>query len=173
MKLNARFLTVTVFIVLASLSRLIPHLPNFTAVSAVALFGAAYYDKKITAFLVPVTVLLLTDAIIGFYSGMVWVYSAFIVVALIGLALRNNVTVTRLIAASLLSSLSFYILTNLGVWMSTAMYPHTFSGLTECYIAAIPFSRYEVMGTLFYSSLLFGVYYFAQKRFPVLVKANA
>lgn len=169
MKLNKRFLAITFMILLASLSRLIPHLPNFTAVSAMALFGVAYYDKRITAFLVPLTILLITDAILGFYSGMEWIYGNFILVTLIGFILRKNVTVPRIITASILSSLCFYLVTDFGTWIgSEGLYPHTFNGLIACYIAAIPFSTYEAMGTLFYSGILFGGYYFAQKRIPAL-----
>lgn len=173
MKLNTRFLTVTGIIILAALSRLIPHLPNFTAVSAAALFGAAYYNKKYTALLVPIAILFITDAIIGFYPGMGWVYASFIMVAIIGLFMLQKMSVTRVIGASLLASVSFYLFTNFGVWMAGTMYPHTAAGLVDCYIAAIPFSRYEVLGTLFYSAVMFGGYYLAQRRFPVLVKSRA
>lgn len=173
MKLNTRFLAVTGIIILAAFSRLIPHLPNFTAVSAAALFGAAFYNKKYTALLVPVIILFITDAIIGFYPGMGWVYANFILVAVIGLLMLQKMTVTRVIGASLLASVSFYALTNFGMWIAGTLYPHTFSGLVDCYVAAIPFSRYETMGTLFYSAVMFGSYYLAQRRFPVLVKSNA
>jgi len=172
MKLNKQFFVITAFIIIASLSRLVPHLPNFTAISAIALFGAAYYDKKITALLVPITILFITDAILGFYQGMAWIYGTFIIVALIGFMLRKNTSVPRVIFASILSSICFYLLTDFGTWIGTNMYPHTFNGLIECYIAAIPFSRYEAIGTLFYSGVLFGSYYFAQRRFPVLAKSK-
>ena len=173
MKLNAHFLTVSVIIILASLSRLIPHIPDFTAVSATALFGAACYHKKITAFLVPVIILFLTDAFLGFYQGMAWVYGAFMLVVVIGRMLHKKLTFTRIIAASLVSSLTFYLVTNLGVWLSGTLYPHTASGLSACYVAALPFLRNETLGTLFYSVVLFGAYYMAQRSIPALVKSKA
>jgi len=160
-------------IILAALSRLIPHVPNFTAISAIALFGAAYYDKKITAFLVPITILFVTDAILGFYPGMEWVYGNFILVTLIGFMLHKKTTISLVIIASLLSSLCFYLVTDFGTWIGTNLYPHTFNGLIECYVAAIPFTRYEVLGTLFYSAVLFGCYSLVQKMVPALNTSRA
>jgi len=86
MKINTRFLTITFMIILAMFSRLIPHLPNFQAVSAVALFGAAQYRKKITAFVVPLAALFLSDVIMGkaFYSGWEWIYATFVLITLTG-----------------------------------------------------------------------------------------
>lgn len=169
MKINTRFLVITLLIVLAIVSRLIPHIPDFTAVSAIALFGAAQYEKKIMAFLVPFAALLISDAILGFYQGMEWVYGTFALIVALGFALRNKITAPRVILLSVISSLLMYIISDFGVWLGT-LYPHTWQGFTACYIAAIPFLRNEVLGDLFYSGLLFGTFYLAQLKFPVLLK---
>jgi hypothetical protein len=170
MKLDTRFLVITGLIILAALTRLLPHIPNFTAVSAVALFGAAQYNKKIMAFLVPLTALLLSDAVLGFYQGMEWIYGTFILIVITGFALRNKLTVSRVILLSVTSSLLMYIFSDLGVWIGTTMYPHTWAGFTACYVAALPFLRNELLGDLFYSGLLFGTFYIAQLKFPKLLK---
>ena len=172
MKLNTRFLVITSLIVLAIVSRLLPHIPNFTAVSAVALFGAAQYDKKIMAFLVPFSALLISDAILGFYQGMQWVYVTFAVIIILGFTLRNKVTAPRVILLSVVSSLSMFVISDFGVWLGT-MYPHNWQGFTACYIAALPFLRNELLGDLFYSGLLFGAFYLAQLKFPTLLKQSA
>jgi len=172
MKLNTRFLVITSLIVLAIVSRLLPHIPNFTAVSAVALFGAAQYDKKIMAFLVPFSALLISDAILGFYQGMQWVYVTFAVIIILGFTLRNKVTAPRVILLSVVSSLSMFVISDFGVWLGT-MYPHNWQGFTACYIAALPFLRNELLGDLFYSGLLFGAFYLAQLKFPTLLKQRA
>ncbi len=170
MKLDTRFLIITALIVLAALTRLLPHIPNFTAVSAVALFGAAQYNKKIMAFLVPLTALLLSDAVLGFYQGMEWIYGTFILIIITGFALRNKITVSKVILLSVTSSLLMYIFSDLGVWIGSTMYPHTLAGFTTCYVAALPFLRNELLGDLFYSGLLFGTFYVAQLKFPKLLK---
>ena len=51
--LNTRLLTVSGLIVFAGLTRLLPHPPNFTALGAMGLFGAAYLDRRVMAFAVP------------------------------------------------------------------------------------------------------------------------
>jgi len=170
MKLNTRFLVISFLIAVAIISRIVPHVPNFTAVSAIALFGAAQYDKKIMAFLVPITVLFLSDAILGFYSGMEWIYITFILITLSGFTLRNRVTIPRVIALSIISSLLVFIITDFGVWLGGGMYPHTWAGFIACYVAALPFLRNEIFGDLFYSGLLFGAFYLAQLKFPTLLK---
>lgn len=170
MKLNTRFFAISTLIVLAIVSRIIPHIPDFTALSAVALFGAAQYDKKILAFLVPITALFISDALIGFYQGMAWIYVTFILITLTGFVLRKKVTIPRIILLSVASSLIMFIVSDFGVWIGSNMYPHTWAGFIACYAAAVPFIRYELAGDLFYSGVLFGAFYLAQLKFPVLLK---
>jgi len=170
MKLDTRFLVITGLILLAIVTRIVPHIPNFTAMSAVALFGAANYNKKILAFLVPITAMLISDSIIGFYQGIEWVYGTFILIIISGFYLRNKVTVPRVIALSVISSLLIFTVTDFGYWLSGVLYPRTWVGFTECYAAALPFLRNELLGDLFYSGLLFGTFYIAQLRFPKLLK---
>ncbi len=170
MKLDTRFLVITGLILLAVLTRLLPHPFNFTAMSAVALFGAANYNKKILAFLVPITALLISDSIIGFYQGIEWVYGTFVLIIICGFYLRTKVTIPRVIALSVISSLLVFVITDFGVWLGGNLYPHTVAGFTACYVAAMPFLRNELLGDLFYSGLLFGAFYIAQLRFPKLLK---
>lgn len=172
MKSNSRFFIISALIILGAFSRLIPHLPNVTCISALALFGAATYHKKILGFLIPLTALFITDCIIGFYPGMLWVYGAFALVTLIGFGLRSNLSTTKLVGASLLSSLSFFIITNFGTWFSGTMYAHTPQGLMDCYAAGLLFARNEALGTLFYSAVLFGGFYLVQRKTPISVKSD-
>jgi len=46
-------LVLTSMILLAALSRLLPHPPNFSPIEAVALFGGAYFAKRTWAVAVP------------------------------------------------------------------------------------------------------------------------
>jgi len=61
---NLRFATISGLILLAALSRLLPHPPNFAPITAIALFGGAYFTNKRLAFLVPIIVMVLSDVII-------------------------------------------------------------------------------------------------------------
>ena len=53
-KLNQRFSVITLMILLAAMSRLLPHPPNFAPIGGMALFGAAYFSKRYWAFIVPI-----------------------------------------------------------------------------------------------------------------------
>jgi hypothetical protein len=180
-KIYVRFGAVALIILLAALSRLIPHPANFAPIGAMALFGAAYYKQKYLAFTIPVVTMWMSDLIINntlysvsfthftwFYPGCYWTYGSFILIGLIGMALLRKVNVLNLIASSILASLVFYLVSNFGVWTSGLMYPKDFNGLATCYVAGLPFLKNTLLGDLVYSGVLFGAYELAIRRFPVL-----
>ncbi len=155
-------------IALAAFSRLLPHPPNVTAITALALFGGVYLQKR-QAFVVPLAAMLLSDYILGFYRGMEWVYASFVAIGFIGLWLRRHHGVGQTIAATLSGSVLFFVVTNFGVWVSSqVVYPHTVTGLVECYIAAIPFFRNTLAGDLIYVGVMFGAYELLRRFVPSL-----
>ncbi len=149
-------------------------LPNFTAIGAIALFGANYLKGSLR-FILPFAVLWLSDLVLNnvvyksyyesiqFY-GSPWVYLSFALAILIGIYLMRKPTWSRLIGAAILSGLAFYLVTNFAVWMNpSSPYAKNAGGLLLCYEAALPFFRNTLLGNLFYSFVLFGAYeYFAQ-----------
>ena len=163
-----RYFFTFALIALAVLTRLLPHPPNFVPITALALFGGVYLDKKHT-FIVPIAAMLISDYFIGFYSGMVWVYASFVAIGFIGLWLRNHPGVTSTIGATLAGSVLFFVVTNFGVWVSSQVtYSKTVTGLVECFVAAIPFFRNTLLGDAVYVGALFGVYELAKKFVPSL-----
>ena len=146
-------------ILFAVISRVVPHPPNFAPVAAIALFGGALFTHRWLSFLVPMIIMLISDAIIGFHSGMPAIYALFLITVLMGHRLRDNIGSGRIVGASLLSSLLFFLGSNLAVWYGSAFYPQNLSGLMLCYTMALPFLHYTVLGDLFYSGLLFGSWY--------------
>ncbi len=168
-----RFLTLTGLIVLAAASRLLPHPPNFAPITAIALFGGAYFARKWVAFAVPVVIMFLTDLILGLHSGMIAIYGSFVLIVCIGFLLRGRVSVGGIIGTSLLGSILFFLITNFSVWLIDGMYPHTFSGLIACYAAGIPFCQYGVLSALVYSSVLFGAFELVRRRFGVLMPVSS
>ena len=168
----ARYFFTFSLIILAVISRLLPHPPNFVPITALALFGGVYLDKKHT-FIVPLAAMLISDYLIGFYAGMMWIYASLIAIGFLGLWLRRNHNLSCTFFATLSGSILFYVITNLGVWFSSpGMYPHNFTGLIECYIAAIPFFRNTLLGDVFYVGVMFGVFELARRYVPSL-KAQA
>lgn len=172
-KITPNFLVLTLMVFAAAFVRLIPHPPNFAPIAAIALFGGAYFNKKSLAFAVPLSAMFLTDAIIGFHSGMWIVYLSFALIVVIGMLMLKKVNVKNVVLASVTASISFFIITNFGVWAFGTMYPKNIAGLIECYIAAIPFIQNTLIGDLFFSGIMFGVFEFAKTKIPVLSEAKA
>ena len=131
MKINKTHFVIGIIIV-AILSRLIPHPPNFTPVTAVALFSIINFKNKYIAISIPIICLFVSDLILGISLINLFVYFSFILISGIGYLLgKIN------LKSILLSSLIFFIVTNFGVWLIG--YPNTLEGFIACYVAAIPF----------------------------------
>ena len=62
-------LVLAAMIVLAALSRLLPHPPNFSPVEAMALFGGAWYASRRVALLVPLAAMLVSDLALAWVHG--------------------------------------------------------------------------------------------------------
>ncbi|MEW5799487.1 MAG: DUF6580 family putative transport protein [Bacteroidota bacterium] len=155
----------TALVVLAALSRLIPHPMNFAPITAIALFGGMYFDKRFAPVL-PFLALLISDYFIGFYDGIMWVYGSFIVSVGTGMWLKSRKSVPVIAAATVANSILFFVISNFGVWYSELLYPRTFAGLVECYTLALPFFRNTLAGDLFYVAVMFGAYEILMKYLP-------
>jgi hypothetical protein len=152
----------TVFAVLmilaAALSRLLPHPQNVAPIAAMALAGGVYLDKKL-GLILPLAALFVSDLFIGFYPILFFVYGSFLVIGMIGLWLKSHKKPLPVLGATLFGSIIFFLVTNFGVWIvGPEMYPRTLAGLSECYVAAIPFFRNTVLGDLAYTGVLFGLF---------------
>jgi hypothetical protein len=166
--LSPRLLTIVSMTLAAALSRLIPHPPNFTPIGALALFGGACYAGRRTAFAVPLGALLLSDLIIGLHRLVPVVYGYFALMVLLGFWLRGRRTLIPIASATLASSILFFVVINFAVWALGDGYPKTWIGLTECYLAGIPFSRNLLLGDATYATALFGGLALAEQAFPQL-----
>jgi hypothetical protein len=165
---HARLITLISAILAAAALRLVPHPPNFTPIGAMALFGGAYLGRRAIAFAAPLTAMLLSDLVLGFYSGF-WVqYLAVALVVAVGWLALPRISVLRVAAAAIASSLTFFLVTNMGVWAMSGIYPLTASGLAACYAAAIPFFQNTLAGDLFYSGVLFGGFALVERAIPAL-----
>jgi hypothetical protein len=165
-----RFTFLAGIILAAAFSRLIPHPPNFTPITALALFGGASFADKRTAFIVPLLGLFASDLVLGFYSITPVVYGSFALIVGLGLWLRRRKSFSRVAFAAVASALIFFVVTNFGVWTLGGLYPKTAAGLADCYLAAIPFFRNTLASDLIYSALLFGGLVLAEKRWPILAE---
>ncbi len=147
-------------IFIAVLMRLLPHLPNFTPIAAMALFGGVYLNKKY-AFVIPFLAMFISDIFLGFHSAMPYVYGSFILTGIIGLWLKKHKSAKNIICSSLISSILFFLITNFGVWAG-GWYPKTLSGLMQSYAMGIPFFKNTILGDLCYTGVFFGIYELVQ-----------
>lgn len=175
------FIVVISLIFVAAFSRLIPHWPNFTAVAAIALFGGALLGKRLFAFVVPLAALFITDLVLGFHSTMLHVYIAFAITVMLGIYISKKQSVANVALTAVSASIVFFLITNFGSWMTMPYYTKDLTGLLTAYAAGLAFFNdgsmgispflNSLLGDLFYTGLLFGVYAFARQRFPVLKTA--
>jgi len=167
--MNTKVLLIASIIFLVSLTRLVPHLPNFTPILALAIFGGAYLPNRIIALSLPILAMFLSDLIIGFHSQIYAVYVAIIILSLLGNMIKTK-NIRNLAITGFAGSLIFFMITNFSVWLSGGLYPLTIDGLLECYIMAIPFFHNTLISTLLFLGILFFGYTFAEKKYQVLKK---
>lgn len=154
----------------AILFRILPHPWNFTPMAAMFLFSGALFKRKSLSLLVPLAALLVSDYAVdliiyrGVYhwlSPVTWI--GFLMIGLLGWTLRGKLrgklNWLRIGGASLAGSTLFFLFTNFGVWVASAMYSHTMAGLTTCYAAGIPFYANDLIGDLVWNAIMFGSYF--------------
>jgi len=146
-------------ILLGAVMRVVPHPANFAPIAGLALFGGAKLGKK-QALVVPLAAMLLSDAFIGFdsWTSRLVIYGTFLAVGLIGLWLRSRASAVNVVGASLVSSVLFFLVTNLPFVHSFSMYPQTWDGVVASYINGLPFFRNTLAGDLIYTAAFFGLY---------------
>ena len=177
--LTIRLTTLLTIILATALFRLVPHWPNFTPIAALALFGAATFEKKWLGLVAIFAAMLLSDTIIGFHGSMGAVYLSFGLTWGIGVLALRRPTVVAVAGASVASSMLFFLITNFAVWFGSSYYPQTGVGLMGCYAAGLAFYNGQsfflngLSGDLFFSGLLFGSYFLLQQRFSVLRPVRA
>jgi hypothetical protein len=166
--IRPRFYVLTLMVLAAASTRLLPHPPNMTAIAAMALFGGARIEDKRLAIAMPLAALFVSDLVLGFHATLPVIYFSFALIALVGLSIRSQCHPAWIAGAALASSVLFFVLSNLGVWAVGGLYPPTLPGLAECFTAALPFFRNSVIGDLIYSGLLFGLLSLLEQRFTEL-----
>lgn len=165
---HARLAAILTAILIAAALRLVPHPPNFSPIAAMALFGGAYLGRRVLAFVAPIGAMLLSDAVLGFHSGMPYVYGSVALIVLIGWLVAKRISALTIAGAAVASSILFFAVTNFGTWATGEMYPPTLAGLEACFVAAIPFFQNTLAGDLFFTALLFGGFALLERRLPVL-----
>ncbi len=164
-------------ILIAGGSRLLPHWHNFTAVGATGLFAAFYFRKQVWAFLIPLSAMWLSDLVLNnlvyaaYNDGFVWfnermifVYLGFAGLVASGQFLIDRFHRGKILLASLVGSIVFFLLTNFGSFIQNPIYPKSGEGLMMAYTAGLPFFWNTLLGNVFYTVLIFAVYFWVASR---------
>ncbi|MDR9416627.1 MAG: DUF6580 family putative transport protein [Gracilimonas sp.] len=180
-----RFLVLSGFILIAALSRIVPHPYNFAPLGAMSLFGAAYFTNKKLSFLLPLAAFFVSDLLVNnilfasYYDGFVlftpgfyWMYGSVALIVVAGIFILKKVNLKNVIAGSLTASIIFFVVTNFGAWLGSPIYPQSLSGLLMSYSAGIPFFHYTIAGDLIYSGVMFGAFEYVRQKVPALQIAH-
>ena len=156
-------------IVIGILARFLPHPPNVTPLTAMALFGGAALSAGWAVGL-PLITVILSDMVIGLHDVVAFTWSAFALTGLLGWWLRRQPSAGHIVLASAAGSTLFFLVSNFGVWLigdAGTMYPKTLQGLWLCYEAALPFFRNALIGDVVYTVGIFGVYAWCAGRVAI------
>ena len=151
------YLFCILFVVLGVGSRIVPHAPNFTPILSIALLSSLYIKNKYSI-LLPLSIMLISDILLGGNPMVHWVYLSIVLIILIGYFTKN--TFKSIFITSIFSSILFFMISNFGVWLSGG-YSFTLSGLILCYYMAIPFFKNTLISTLIFSSSIFFIFKYA------------
>jgi len=151
----------------------------FTPIGAMALFGGAYFSGYAKPFAFPLLTLFISDMILSFtvfssfrngllYTGWYWTYGAFALMVAAGKLIIKEVTIKRLAIGIITATLIHWLVSDIGACL---LEQNTSSMLTvymQRLVTAIPYELKFLGGTVVYGSIMFGVFEWMQKRYPVL-----
>ena len=128
------------------LFRIIPHPPNFTPVIVLSLYLPFIFG----IWSIPFCILgfAITDYFIGFHSLMFWTWGA---LAFTGYTSKFCNKIYSRIVLSFIGAITFFVISNFGVWISGTLYEISVQGLLNCYIMAIPFFTNTLLSTIFFA----------------------
>ena len=137
--------------------RLVPHLPNFAPVGAIAITAGMLLGWRRGVW-ISIAIMAVSDLFIGLYQGFLWTWLGIALIPLAGIALRRMPLSWRIPLGAASASLLFFVVSNLGVWVSSGMYSHTLTGFINCYVMALPFLRATMLSDIVFTGALLAVF---------------
>jgi len=153
-KLLVAFILISFGVILRLLMVEFVKTPNLEIITAFALIAGALLGGIFT-FVVPLSIIAITDMYIGNNFILIFTWSSFAIIGIFGWLLRNRKTshyrfIAEITGMGIISSLFFYFYTNFGWWLLSNMYPYTWQGLIYCYAMGLPFLKTNLLGNLFF-----------------------
>jgi hypothetical protein len=150
----------------------VSHPSNFVPIFSCLLFFGAFRPKRELP--IPLLALVGVDIFLTTHSygypltgghAVTWVW--YLAALFLGAGkLHRSISAPRVVGASLLASVSFFLASNFTVWAVWGMYQKTWSGLGACYVAALPFFRNSIVAETVCSLLIFAVVRYRARLMP-------
>lgn len=137
--------------------------PNWALIGALALWSPYFFNRTSLSLGFILSILVLSDLVLGFYPEQMWVYLAYVPYVLLG-AKEYQTQLYR----PLLGSLGFFVISNFGVWISTDFYLKSFEGLYQCYLMGLPFLKATLLSDGLYFYGIAGIIYGLKKGLNAL-----
>ncbi len=139
--------------------RLLPHLPDATPITAIAIASSLYLGRR-SALIVPVATLFLSDLLIGLYDWriMASVYGSFLVIGAVSYLSAKRPGILSNAIVIVFAALFFFLVTNFAVWAFSPWYEKSLQGLLYCYALGLPFMRNMLVGDILYTTLILGFF---------------
>jgi len=118
--------------------------PNVELVMTASVLASIYLGRRWGVGVALVS-LMISDFFLGNSLIMIFTWSAFALIAFGGKMIKGPLMGA---GYGLAGALFFYFYTNFGVWLIGNLYPHTFSGLINCYMMGLPFLRLQAVGSM-------------------------
>lgn len=177
--ITPRLIFITLAVIAAAITRFLPHPPNFTAIGGIALFAGAFIPNRILSLIIPISVMVVTDAIIGFHNTAWAVYLSIALITMLGWVMQEQKTIGKFVTTSLIASILFFFITNAAMWAvgfwtsEPLLYSTDFGGLVSAIELGIPFYSYNFLISQFvYGGILFGLFYTVKVWKPALLKVK-
>lgn len=174
MKQNINWTQIIVIFLMTLLLRLLPHEWGWTPVVAMSMISTYLFGIKA---IIPILLgQFCSDIYFGLYdaTAMIGTYAGYAVSSIVGFFASKKQQASSMLGAGIGASAAFFTLSNFGVWL-TPYYEHTWQGLANCYIAAIPFWRgqftVDVIFTILAALAIF--YKPSHIRAPIVSRRNA
>jgi len=110
-------------------------------------------------FIVPISTMIISDLFIGNNWILLFTWSGFVMIGLIGYLLKSKKCVTirkapAILGASIGGVLLYDIWTNFGTWLGGFGYAYNLNGLALCYTMALPFMFWHLISTTIAISII-------------------
>ena len=143
--------------------------PNFKPVFAIAIFLGFYCRSMLVALIATMGIMLVSDAIIGFYAFDLMIAVYFSVLPALAIGYFFNRFLTRqqswlkqtltMVVGFLLGSISFFLLTNTATCFLTDWYPNSTTGWLSALVAGLPFFKFTVAADFLFGTAIFASYF--------------